>query len=81
MKDLLALGVVREKLTTFLHGRALELGSRYLALVATHVGADPFVKVKAMIKDFIVKSMEQANSGSDKKAYCDTELATNKSHA
>ena len=40
--------------------------------------ADPFVKVKAMIKDLIVKSMEQANSGSDKKAYCDTELATNK---
>ena len=78
MKDLLAFGVVREKLTTFLHGRALELGSRYLALVATHAGADPFVKVKAMIKDLIVQSMEQANSESDKKAYCDTELATNK---
>ena len=43
-----------------------------------HAGADPFVKVKAMIKDLIVQSMEQANSESDKKAYCDTELATNK---
>ena len=31
-----------------------------------------------MIKDLIVQSMEQANSESDKKAYCDTELATNK---
>ena len=39
---------------------------------------DPFVKVNAMIKDLIVQSMEQASSESDKKAYCDTELATNK---
>ena len=31
-----------------------------------------------MIKDLIVQSMEQVNSESDKKAYCDTELATNK---
>merc|ERR1719221_1404601 len=31
-----------------------------------------------MIKDLIVKLMEQANSEADHKAYCDTELATNK---
>jgi len=68
----------RERLTTFLNGRAQALGSRYLALVATHAGADPFGKVKAMIKDLIVKLMEQANSEADHKAYCDTELATNK---
>jgi len=34
--------------------------------------------VKKMIKDLIVKLMEQANSEADHKAYCDTELATNK---
>jgi len=68
----------RERLSTFLSGRAQALGSRYLALVATHAGADPFGKVKAMIKDLIVKLMEQANSEADHKAYCDTELATNK---
>merc|ERR1719326_1841859 len=39
---------------------------------------DPFGKVKKMIKDLIVKLMEQANSEADHKAYCDTELATNK---
>merc|ERR1719464_2263074 len=31
-----------------------------------------------MIKDLIVKLMEEANSEADHKAYCDTELATNK---
>merc|ERR1719203_2119267 len=30
-----------------------------------------------MIKDLIIKLMEQANSEADHKAYCDTELATN----
>jgi len=68
----------RERLTTFLSGRAQALGSRYLALVATHAGTDPFGKVKAMIKDLIVKLMEQANSEADHKGYCDTELGTNK---
>jgi len=46
--------------------------------VATHAAGDPFGKVKKMIKDLIVKLMEQANSEADHKAYCDTELATNK---
>jgi len=68
----------RERLTTFLQSRARDLGSRYLSLVATHAHADPFGKVKKMIKDMIVKLMEQANSEADHKAYCDTELATNK---
>merc|ERR1719261_1172525 len=31
-----------------------------------------------MIKDMIVKLMEEANSEADKKGYCDTEMATNK---
>jgi hypothetical protein len=36
------------------------------------------VKVKKMIKDLIVKLMEEANGEADHKAYCDTEMATNK---
>merc|ERR1719356_1778369 len=68
----------RERLVEFLQGRASKFGSKYLSLVATHASADPFVKVKKMIKDLIVKLMEQANSEADHKAYCDTELATNK---
>merc|ERR1719356_240861 len=68
----------RERLVEFLQGRASKFGSKYLSLVASHASADPFVKVKKMIKDLIVKLMEQANSEADHKAYCDTELATNK---
>jgi len=68
----------RERLVQFLQGRARSSGSKYLALVANHANADPFAKVKKMIKGLIVKLMEQANSEADHKAYCDTELATNK---
>merc|ERR1712100_782451 len=46
--------------------------------IAARAEADPFVKVKKMIKDLIVKLMEEANSEADAKAYCDTEMATNK---
>jgi len=54
------------------------LGSRSLSVLASRAAADPFGKVKTLIKDLIVKLMEQANSEADSKAYCDAELATNK---
>merc|ERR1740130_983456 len=69
---------VRQRVVEFLQGRAQKLGSKYLALMATRAGADPFGKIKKMIKDLIVKLMEQANSEADQHAYCQTELATNK---
>merc|ERR1719387_2203718 len=68
----------RQRVRDFLQTRARQTGSRYLALIAEHMGSDPFVKVKKMIKDLIVKLMEQANAEADGKAYCDTELGTNK---
>merc|ERR1719213_1446361 len=40
--------------------------------------ADPLAKEKKMIKDLIVKLMEEANAEAGHKAYCDTEMATNK---
>merc|ERR1719265_2613359 len=68
----------RQRVATYLQGRAQTLGSRYLSLIAARAAEDPFAKVKKMIKDLIVKLMEEANSEADKKAFCDTELATNK---
>merc|ERR1740130_651590 len=70
--------LVRQRVVEFLQSRAQKLGSKYLALMATRAGADPFGKIKKMIKDLIVKLMEQANSEADQHAYCQTELATNK---
>merc|ERR1719387_3177770 len=34
-------------------------------------------KVKKMIKDLIVKLMEEANQEAEQKGFCDTEMATN----
>merc|ERR1719460_165013 len=70
--------VVRQRVVEFLQSRAQKLGSKYLALMATRAEADPFAKVKKMIKDLIVKLMEEANAEADQHAYCETELATNK---
>jgi hypothetical protein len=69
---------VRQRVVEFLQARAKKVDSRYLALVATHAGEDPFGKVKAMIKELIVKLMEEANAEASHKGWCDTELATNK---
>lgn len=69
---------LRQRVVEFLQNRAQKLGSKYLALVATKASEDPFGKVKKMIKDLIVKLMEQANAEADEHAYCETELATNK---
>merc|ERR1719506_2100702 len=56
---------VRQRVVEFLSGRAQKLGSKYLALIATRASADPFAKVKKMIKDLIVKLMEEANAEAD----------------
>jgi len=69
---------VRQRVLAFLQGRAHKLSSKYLALAAARVAADPFAKVKKMIKDLIVKLMEETNAEADEHAYCTTELATNK---
>merc|ERR1719414_2659200 len=68
----------RQRAAAYLQGRANKLGSKYLAMMATRVTEDPFGKVKKMIKDLIVKLMEQANQEADHNAFCSAELATNK---
>jgi chromosome segregation ATPase len=67
----------QKKVIAFLNSRAKTLGSRVLAAFAIRVAADPFKKVKKMVKDLIVKLMEEANAEVEQKGYCDKELATN----
>jgi len=69
---------VAQRVSEFLKMRGSKIGSRYLALIAARAQSDPFAKVKKMVKDLIVKLMEEANSEADQNAYCTTELATNK---
>jgi chromosome segregation ATPase len=53
------------------------VGSRILSALATRVEADPFKKVTKMIKDLIVKLVEEANEEAEQKGWCDTELSKN----
>jgi len=48
-----------------------------LSALSVRVADDPFVKVKKMLKDLIVRLMEEANEEAEHKGWCDTELATN----
>merc|ERR1711935_327688 len=57
--------------------RAKQLNSRVLSTIAARVSDDPFQKVKKMIKDLIVRLMEEANEEAEHKGWCDTELSTN----
>jgi prefoldin subunit 5 len=61
----------------FLQERAGRLNSRMLSVLAARVSDDPFAKVKKMIKDLIVRLMEEANEEAEHKGWCDSELATN----
>jgi len=65
------------RVATYLQSRAKQLNSRVLAALAEHVSDDPFQKVKKMIKDLIVRLMEEANEEAEHKGWCDTELSTN----
>jgi len=61
----------------YLLARASELNSRVLSAIAERANDDPFAKVKKMIKDLIVRLMEEANEEAEHKGWCDTELSTN----
>jgi|Transcript_29661 tetratricopeptide (TPR) repeat protein len=69
---------IQQKLAVFLNQQAQKSGSRLLAEMAMQVEANPFGKVKKMIKDLIVKLMEEATEEAEHKGWCDTELTTNK---
>jgi len=67
----------QEKTAFYLQTQAKALNSRVLSSLAVHVAEDPFGKVKKMIKDLIVRLMEEANEEAEHKGWCDTELSTN----
>merc|ERR1719410_2003865 len=72
-----AVGAPQQRVADFLRGRANQLNSRVLSALSVRVADDPFAKVKKMIKDLIVRLMEEANEEAEHKGWCDTELSTN----
>jgi len=69
---------LRAKIAAFLAARASNSGSRLLSNLAQQVQANPFTKVKKMIKELIYKLMEESTAEMENKGYCDTEVSTNK---
>merc|ERR1719355_143653 len=67
----------QQRVAQYLQDQARQLNSRVLSALAVRVADDPFKKVKKMIKDLIVKLMEEANEEASHKGWCDTELSTN----
>merc|ERR1719214_297328 len=70
--------LLQARVSVFLKDKADALHSKRLSLLATHVAEDPFAKVKKMIKDLIIRLMEEANQETEHKGWCDTELSVNK---
>jgi len=68
---------MHQRVAQFLRAQAKTMDSRVLSAVALRVAADPFGKVKKMIKDLVVRLMEEANEEAEHKGWCDTELSTN----
>lgn len=66
------------KIAEFLMERARNTRSELLEAMSSRVSADPFAKVKQMIKDLLAKLIQEAKEEADHKAWCDNELATNK---
>merc|ERR1719316_901794 len=65
------------QVAAYLRIKGKQLNSRVLSTLAVRVEADPFKKVKKMIKDLITKLLEEANEEAAHKGWCDAELATN----
>lgn len=70
--------LLQSRVAQFLADRAKVCNSRTLALVSQGIAANPFVKVKKMIKDMISKLVQEATEETEHKGWCDTELTTNK---
>jgi chromosome segregation ATPase len=65
------------QVAVYLQEQSARLGSALLAQVAESADADPFKKVKKMIKDMVIKLKEEANEEAEHQGWCDTELTTN----
>eukprot|EP00428_Durinskia_dybowskii_P061154 CAMPEP_0170382770 /NCGR_PEP_ID=MMETSP0117_2-20130122/15123_1 /TAXON_ID=400756 /ORGANISM="Durinskia baltica, Strain CSIRO CS-38" /LENGTH=730 /DNA_ID=CAMNT_0010638437 /DNA_START=45 /DNA_END=2234 /DNA_ORIENTATION=+ len=69
---------LQARVAVSLAARAKSLKSAMLANLAEHAMKDPFAKVKQLIKDLLVRLLDEANEEADHKGWCDKEVSTNK---
>jgi hypothetical protein len=70
-------GMRQPKVIAYLMQQAQKLNSAALTALASRAEGDPLRKVKQMIKDLIVKLMEEATEEAEKQAWCEKELLEN----
>mmetsp|Transcript_115076 Transcript_115076/g.245846 ORF Transcript_115076/g.245846 Transcript_115076/m.245846 type:complete len:705 (+) Transcript_115076:100-2214(+) len=70
-------GPGQARAAAYLHEQGERIHSRVLSALAIRARDDPFAKVKKMIKDLIMRLMEEASEEAQHKGWCDTELAQN----
>lgn len=68
----------QEEVATLLSNNAAKYNSQLLSMLATRVQADPFKKVKKMIREMISKLMEEATAETEHHGWCQAELGANK---
>merc|ERR1719321_723464 len=68
---------IQASVAAYLVSKSKQINSRVLSMLAVHVAADPFKKVRKMIRDLITKLEEEAAAEAEHKGWCDTELSTN----
>merc|ERR1719160_211710 len=68
----------QKRVAAYLREQGKVINSRLLSALAVRVEADPFKKIKKLIKDLITKLLEEANEEATHKGWCDVELGTNK---
>jgi len=64
----------QKRAVSFLKDAGNRLHSETLSVVAMHVAADPFTKVKKLIQQLIERLLAEATAEATKKGFCDTEL-------
>ncbi|CAK9102343.1 unnamed protein product [Durusdinium trenchii] len=72
------LSPVQAQVARFLQREATQINSRVLSALAERALADPMGKVKKMIEQLITRLEEQGQAETTKKAWCDSEISTNK---
>merc|ERR1719440_895093 len=68
-----AFSPLQSQAADYLQMQAERIQSRMLSELSTKVLEDPFTKVKKMIKDLIVRLMEEATQETEHKGWCDKE--------
>merc|ERR1719163_445576 len=65
------------RMAAYLKDQAARSGSRVLSMIAQRATADPFSKVKKMIRDLVTRLEEQASEEVAHKGWCDKEVKEN----